>query len=470
MEYGQQLSVSPTPIPGLLVVALPVHGDNRGWFKENWQRAKLLELGLPDLGPVQNNISFNEKAGTTRGIHAEPWDKYVSVATGRIFGAWVDLRDGESFGRTFTLEVDPSVAVFVPRGVGNAFQTLEPNTAYTYLVNDHWRADAEYTFLNLADETASIDWPIPLSDVEISVKDAEHPRLSEVTPMSELSTLILGAGGQLGRALVDAFPTAIALPRDEFDLADDAAYSSINWSTVGTVINASAYTKVDLAETEDGRHDSWQANVVGVGKLARVCEDHRVTLVHVSSDYVFDGEFDGEATEETEFGPLGVYGQTKAAGDALVNLVSRHYIVRTSWVIGDGNNFVRTMERLADNDVNPDVVNDQFGRLTFTDEISRAINHLLAHSSPYGTYNVTNSGDVVSWFDIAREVFRLKGHDPNRVSPISAAEFADRNHTADRPIAPRPRNSALSLTKLRSTGFEPTDWRDSLAEFLSSKG
>lgn len=468
MEYGQQLSVSRTPIPGMVVVTLPVHGDNRGWFKENWQRAKLVELGLPDFGPVQNNISFNEKTGTTRGIHAEPWDKYVSVATGRIFGAWVDLREGESFGQTFTLEVDPSLAVFVPRGVGNAFQTLEPNTAYTYLVNDHWRPDAEYTFLNLADETANIKWPIPLSDVEISVKDAEHPRLSEVTPMSALSTLILGAGGQLGRALAEAFPHANALSRDEFDLADDAAYAAINWSTVGTVINASAYTKVDLAETEDGRHESWQANVVGVGKLARICEDHRITLVHVSSDYVFDGEFDGEATEDTEFGPLGVYGQTKAAGDALVNLVSRHYIVRTSWVIGDGNNFVRTMERLAENGVNPDVVDDQFGRLTFTKELSRAIVHLLEQDAPFGTYNVTNSGDVVSWFDIAREVFTLKGHDATRVTAISAAQFAERNETAEKPIAPRPRNSALNLDKITATGFEPAGWRAALATYLDS--
>lgn len=468
MDYGQQVSVSPTPIPGMVVVTLPVHGDNRGWFKENWQRSKLVELGLPDFGPVQNNISFNEKTGTTRGIHAEPWDKYVSVATGRIFGAWVDLREGESFGQTFTLEVDPSRAVFVPRGVGNAFQTLEPNTAYTYLVNDHWRPDAEYTFLNLADETANIKWPIPLSDVEISVKDAEHPRLSEVTPMSALSTLILGAGGQLGRALAEAFPNAIALSREEFDLADDGAYASINWSTVGTVINASAYTKVDLAETEDGRHESWQANVVGVGKLARICEDHRISLVHVSSDYVFDGEFDGEATEDTEFGPLGVYGQTKAAGDALVSLVSRHYIVRTSWVIGDGNNFVRTMERLAENGVNPDVVNDQFGRLTFTSELSRAIAHLLDKDAPFGTYNVTNSGDVVSWFDIAREVFTLKGHDVARVTPISAAQFAERNETVERPIAPRPRNSALKLDKLNATGFEPDGWRAALATYLDS--
>ena len=81
MEFEKELSVTKTNIPGLIVFDLPVHGDNRGWFKENWQRAKMTALGLPDFGPVQNNISFNEKRGVTRGIHAEPWDKYISIAT-----------------------------------------------------------------------------------------------------------------------------------------------------------------------------------------------------------------------------------------------------------------------------------------------------------------------------------------------------------------------------------------------------
>ncbi|HAD75531.1 MAG TPA: dTDP-4-dehydrorhamnose reductase, partial [Gemmatimonadetes bacterium] len=93
-QFGKALARTETPIPGLVVFDLPVHGDSRGWFKENWQREKMTEAGLPDFGPVQNNISFNDKVGTTRGIHAEPWDKFVSVATGRIFGAWVDLREG----------------------------------------------------------------------------------------------------------------------------------------------------------------------------------------------------------------------------------------------------------------------------------------------------------------------------------------------------------------------------------------
>ena len=94
----------------------------------------------------------------------------------------MDLREGPSFGTVYTCEIDPSVAVFVPRGVGNAYQTLEPNTAYTYLVNDHWSPDAQYTFLNLADETANVPWPIPLAEAILSDKDKAHPRLADVAP------------------------------------------------------------------------------------------------------------------------------------------------------------------------------------------------------------------------------------------------------------------------------------------------
>src|SRR3954470_21190345 len=158
-DHAKSLTATPTTIPGLVLVELPVPGDNRGWFKENWQREKMVALGLPDFGPVQNNISFNDAVGTTRGIHAEPWDKYVSVATGRIFGAWVDLREGPTFGAVFTTELDPSRAIFVPRGVGNSYPTPPRDTAYAYLVNGHWSPDAAYTFLNLADETVSIPWP-----------------------------------------------------------------------------------------------------------------------------------------------------------------------------------------------------------------------------------------------------------------------------------------------------------------------
>lgn len=179
-----ELAVTPTNIPGFFIIDLPVHGDNRGWFKENYQKAKMEALGLPSFDIVQNNISFNAEVGTTRGLHAEPWEKFISVAHGRVFGAWVDLREGDSFGQSLTLEIGSDKAVFVPRGVANGFQTLDPNTAYTYLVNEHWSPDAAYTFVNLFDKTVGIDWPIGPDAAIFSDKDAGHPMLENVTPMA----------------------------------------------------------------------------------------------------------------------------------------------------------------------------------------------------------------------------------------------------------------------------------------------
>src|SRR5699024_2545532 len=200
-DFGKPLAATETAIPGLVLFDLSVHGDDRGWFKENWQREKMTALGLPDFGPVQQNISFNTRAGTTRGIHAEPWDKWVSVASGRVFGAWVDLREGPDFGAVATAELDSSRAVFVPRGVGNAFQTLVPETSYTYVDNDHWSREAKYVFFIFADETADIDRPIPLTHAVLSAADVTHPRMDQVRPVRARKHLVLGADGQLGRSL-----------------------------------------------------------------------------------------------------------------------------------------------------------------------------------------------------------------------------------------------------------------------------
>ena len=121
--------VETTSVPGLLVVRLDLHRDDRGWFEEVWQRERMVPLGLPDFTPVQTNVAWNDARGTTRGIHAEPWDKLVTISSGRAYGAWVDLRAGESFGATFALELEPGIAVFVPRGVGNGYQTTVPGTS-----------------------------------------------------------------------------------------------------------------------------------------------------------------------------------------------------------------------------------------------------------------------------------------------------------------------------------------------------
>lgn len=276
-EFEKELKVEKTNIPGLLVFDLPVHGDNRGWFKENWQRAKMMGLGLPDFGPVQNNISYNATKGVTRGIHAEPWDKYISIAAGEIFGAWVDLRPGESFGQVYTTRLDPSKAIYVPRGVGNSFQALQDGTVYTYLVNAHWSLEQKktYTFVNLADPELNIQWPIPLEESERSEADLHHPMLKDAKPMAPKRTLVTGCNGQLGHA-IRAYAEAHGLEGfeytdiDEFDFSDPNAYDKYDWSLYGTIINAGAYTAVDKAETAEGRPIAWKANAQGPALLAKV--------------------------------------------------------------------------------------------------------------------------------------------------------------------------------------------------------
>jgi len=465
-----ELSVETTPIPGLLVVRLPLHEDSRGWFKENWQRAKMTALGLPDFGPVQHSVAYNARRGVTRGVHTEPWDKFVSVACGRIFGAWVDMREGETFGAVFSIEADPSVAVFVPRGVGNSYQVLEDGTTYSYLVNDHWRAGLAYPALNLADPTVAIPWPIPLDEAEISDKDKTTPMLGDVEPMPPRKTLIVGANGQLGTALQADFPGADLVdlgPGDNpqvrtLDVTDAEQVAAWPWTDYGLVLNAAAYTAVDAAETPEGRRTAWAANAGAPATLARLAAEHRFTLVHYSSEYVFDGTLDPH-TEDEPLSPLGVYAQTKAAGDVAVATAPRHYVLRTSWVIGSGKNFVRTMQQLAANGVSPTVVDDQVGRLTFTAELSRATRHLLDADAAYGTYNVSNGGDPMSFAEVAKAVFELSGRSADEVSSVTTEEYF-----AGKDLAPRPLRSVMDLAKLRATGFEPEDARKALERYLSA--
>ena len=161
--------------------------------------------------------------------------------------------------------------------------------------------------------------------------------------------------------------------------------------------------------------------------------------------------------------PLGVYGQTKAAGDALVSTVPQHYIIRTSWVIGEGKNFVRTMASLAERGIDPKVVDDQTGRLTFTSDIAAGVQHLLSTRPEYGIYNLSGSGSPMTWAELAKTVFTTSGHDAARVTGVSTEEYFS---SVSGPIAPRPRNSVLNLDRISKTGFSPSLMLDSLAAYL----
>lgn len=282
--------------------------------------------------------------------------------------------------------------------------------------------------------------------------------------MDDKSIFIVGAKGQLGLALQAQYPGAQSADIDELDITNADSVNNFNWDGIKVILNAAAYTNVDGAETAEGRVAAWNVNAVAVANLQRVAQANNITLVHVSTDYVFDGT-KSPHTEDELFSPLGVYAQTKAAGDIVVSLTPQHYILRTSWVIGDGNNFVRTMLGLGERGISPSVVSDQIGRLTFTSELVRAIDHLLTSKAPFGTYNVSNGGDSASWAEITRQIFSVAGYTELTVTDTTTAEYF-----ANKPEAsPRPLQSTLALDKIQATGFTSTDWKEDLKTYVKQE-
>lgn len=281
--------------------------------------------------------------------------------------------------------------------------------------------------------------------------------------MDDSTIFIVGANGQLGTALKGRYPGAQSADIDELDITNAESVANYDWSKIKIILNAAAFTNVDGAETAEGRVAAWKVNATAVGYLVQAALKHDLTLVHISTDYVFDGS-KAPHTEDEPLSPLSVYGQSKAAGDIAIGLAPKHYLLRTSWVIGEGPNFVRTMLGLGQKGVAPSVVADQVGRLTFTSELVRAIDHLLTSQAPYGTYNVSNDGEPASWADITREIFKEAGFDL-RVTDTTTAEY----YAGKEGIAPRPLQSAFDLTKIQAAGFTLTDWREDLSKYVAKE-
>ena len=279
-----------------------------------------------------------------------------------------------------------------------------------------------------------------------------------------MTTLILGAQGQLGRALQRQFPDAVALDRKALDVTDRAAVRDFDWADVDVVLNAAAWTAVDAAEDPANLAAVRAVNVDAVGYLARAVRTCGATLVHVSSEYVFDGRHEGPHPEDWPPNPLSVYGQSKADGDLQAGYVTKHYLLRTTWLAGEGANFVGTMAGLADRGVCPSVVDDQLGRLTHADDLAAGIRHLVETRAPFGTYNLTGDGSPASWADVAAAVFEARGRSADDVNRVSTAEyFADKPGAAARPL-----NSVLDLSRIKATGYSPPDWRDVVPRLLCS--
>lgn len=261
-------------------------------------------------------------------------------------------------------------------------------------------------------------------------------------------------GQDLQRALSARDTTA--LTRGELDITDrDAVMRATTGYNV--VVNAAAYTNVDGAETNED--DAFAINALGTENLAIAAAEAGARFVTISTDYVFDGHATTPYGEDTPRDPLNAYGRTKAAGEELALHVHPDgtFIVRTAWLYGAGGaNFPTTMLRLAHKHETVSVVNDQRGQPTWTGDLATRIVDLIDSDAPAGIYHGTNSGEA-TWFDFARETFRLAGLDPERVLPTDSATFT-------RP-APRPSYSVLGHAGWETAGLAPMrPWDDALAE------
>lgn len=278
--------------------------------------------------------------------------------------------------------------------------------------------------------------------------------------------LIIGSNGQLGQQMQKVLG-ARDIPYSAYDYPDiDITRNTdleklIEQIKPHTVVNCAAYTNVDRAESD--YDNAYQVNAIGPKYLAEICERKNLELIHISTDYVFSGVpviengYARAYIETDKCAPVTVYGKTKYEGERFIMQgCSRYYILRTAWLYGDGNNFVRTMLKLAETNNTIRVVNDQFGSPTSTIDLAEAICTLIA-TGEYGLYHATCEGQC-SWFEFAKKIFEIKKIDID-VKPISSEEFT-------RP-AKRPTWSVLENAMLKQLGaneFRP--WDDSLAEYL----
>ncbi len=276
-----------------------------------------------------------------------------------------------------------------------------------------------------------------------------------------MKILITGAKGMLAKAVINKLKDEnqlICTDSQELDITDkNMVMEYVEKEKPEYIINCAAYTAVDKAEEEEELAE--KVNSEGPKNLAIAADKYNCILVHISTDYVFNGDLDINKTykENDKTMPVTVYGKTKKEGeDNIIQNSSKYYILRTAWLYGEGNNFVRTMLKLSKEKEELNVVNDQHGSPTYTEDLASIIKQIIDKKIPYGIYHTTNIG-YTTWFDFTKKIFELSNISC-KVNPVTSEEFV-------RP-AKRPKNSKLSKDKILEEGITIPDWEDGLKRYL----
>ena len=275
-----------------------------------------------------------------------------------------------------------------------------------------------------------------------------------------MKVLITGSNGMLGHDLIEVLKDKhelILTTSKTLDVTDrDKTIEIIKENNPDIVINSAAYTDVDGCEIN--RDLAYAVNGEGVRNLSLACRQADCPLVHISTDYVFDGTARDPIAEDGEIGPISIYGKSKLEGEkAIQEILDKYFIVRTAWLYGiNGKNFPKTMLELAENHPEITVVYDEVGTPTYTPDLAWGISQLI-ETDLYGIYHLTNSGSC-SWCEFARYIFEIADRDV-KVIPVTASEFS-------RP-APRPSYSVLKNEKWIENGFEPLrDYKEAIKEYI----
>ena len=279
-----------------------------------------------------------------------------------------------------------------------------------------------------------------------------------------MKVIITGAKGQLGLELTKQLKRnskyeVVTTDRTELNIVDIKQVSDfLSKQKPDVVINCAAHTAVDLCETDI--ENAYRINALGPRNLAIVCEKIGAKLIQVSTDYVFNGNGIRPYREDDITSPNSVYGTSKLMGENFVKeFCSKYFIVRTAWLYGDGNNFVRTMIRLSETNKELNVVDDQIGSPTSTVDLSRAIINLM-DTEYYGVYHGTCEGQC-SWYEFAKKIFEIKKIDI-KVNPVTSEKF--------KRSAPRPAYSVLDNFMLKLVDLNTfRQWEDSLEEYLNNE-
>lgn len=278
-----------------------------------------------------------------------------------------------------------------------------------------------------------------------------------------MKVLVTGVKGQLGHDVVRELEKrgmeAVGVDIEEMDITDAASVDQvIRAAAPDAVIHCAAYTAVDAAEENEAA--CRKVNADGPRNIAQVCRELDIRMLYISTDYVFDGQGEHIWEPEDACAPKSVYGQTKYEGElAVQEFLEKYFIVRIAWAFGkNGNNFVKTMLRLAETHDTIKVVSDQFGSPTYTYDLARLLVDMI-QTEKYGVYHATNEG-FCSWYDFACAIFREAGVNV-KVVPVTSAEYGAK--------ANRPMNSRMSKDKLTENGFERLpSWEDALRRFVGN--